>query len=173
MSTSGRSKPTWFTRAGRRNLPPAGTPTDFASIPDQLRWFVPKYGRYNRAAVLHDWLSTRAAAGDFKRADADGIFRRSMRELGVGFLRRWVMWAAVRLASRLRGADAAHGLIAVGIAVLVVPVAGPGVVIAQMLMWVYQLAELAAFGIRSLFRKAARKPSLPEAMPRPKMYWTQ
>ncbi len=67
---------------------PAGTPTDFASIPDQLRWFVPKYGRYNRAAVLHDWLSTRAAAGDFNRADADGIFRRSMRELGVGFLRR-------------------------------------------------------------------------------------
>jgi Protein of unknown function (DUF1353) len=30
------------------------------------------------------------------RLDADGIFRQAMRELGVPFLRRWIMWAAVR-----------------------------------------------------------------------------
>jgi hypothetical protein len=28
--------------------------------------------------------------------DADGTFRRAMRELRVPFLRRWMMWAAVR-----------------------------------------------------------------------------
>lgn len=31
------------------------------------------------------------------RADADGLFRRVMRELGVSGWRRWTMWAAVRL----------------------------------------------------------------------------
>ena len=28
--------------------------------------------------------------------DADGVLRRAMRELGVPFMRRWIMWAAVR-----------------------------------------------------------------------------
>jgi hypothetical protein len=31
--------------------------------------------------------------------DADGWFRRIMRESGVGFVTRWSMWAAVRLAA--------------------------------------------------------------------------
>src|SRR5437763_6400752 len=73
--------------------------TDFASVPLAFTWLIPRYGRYTKAAILHDWLSKRAVAGEFAWVDADGIFRRTMRELGVPLLRRWLMWAAVRLRS--------------------------------------------------------------------------
>ena len=49
------------------------------------------------AAIIHDYMwRERAAAGEMDWVDADGVFRRAMRELGVPFLRRWIMWAAVR-----------------------------------------------------------------------------
>ena len=67
---------------------PAGTTTDFASVPKLLRWFIPKYGKYNKATVLHDWLCGLAARDDFDRADADGNFRRALREVGVAYVRR-------------------------------------------------------------------------------------
>jgi hypothetical protein len=78
---------------------PAEFETDFASVPRAFTWLIPRYGRYTKAAILHDWLSQRAVAGEFAWVDADGIFRRTMRELGVPLLRRWLMWAAVRLRS--------------------------------------------------------------------------
>jgi Protein of unknown function (DUF1353) len=43
--------------------------------------------------------SVAVPAGRISRIDADGIFRQSMRELGVPFLRRWIMWAAGRIRS--------------------------------------------------------------------------
>ncbi len=71
--------------------------TDFASVPRVFVWFIPRYGRYTKSAILHDYLcSVAVPAGRISRIDADGIFRQSMRELGVPFLRRWIMWAAVR-----------------------------------------------------------------------------
>ena len=73
--------------------------TDFASVPGLFTWLVPRYGRFTKAAILHDFLCDEAKEGRFIRSQADGIFRRVMRELGVGFIRRWVMWAAVRLGS--------------------------------------------------------------------------
>jgi Protein of unknown function (DUF1353) len=76
---------------------PAQGRTDFASVPRVFVWFLPRYGRYTRAAILHDYLwSVAVPAGRVTRLDADGIFRAAMRELGVPFLRRWIMWAAVR-----------------------------------------------------------------------------
>lgn len=77
---------------------PAGFTTDFASVPQALTWLVPRYGRYTKAAILHDFLWQRCREGRFAWADADGILRRAMRELDVPFLRRWLMWGAVRLA---------------------------------------------------------------------------
>jgi hypothetical protein len=74
-----------------------GMGTDFASVPRVFVWFLPRYGKYTLAAVLHDHLwrnVVRSGAMDY--IDADGIFRRAMRELGVPFARRWIMWAAVR-----------------------------------------------------------------------------
>ena len=72
--------------------------TDFASVPRVVTWLIPRYGRYTKAAILHDYLcDVEVRRETITRADADGVFRRALRELGVAFLRRWLMWAAVRL----------------------------------------------------------------------------
>ena len=76
---------------------PPNFKTDFASVPRVFVWFLPRYGRYTKAAILHDYLCDEARAGRLKRSDADGLFRRAMMELEVAFLRRWIMWAAVRV----------------------------------------------------------------------------
>lgn len=34
---------------------PPGFVTDYASIPPPFRWFLPSFGKYNYAAVLHDY----------------------------------------------------------------------------------------------------------------------
>lgn len=83
-----------------RFVVPRGTLTDFASVPRVFAWLVPKYGLFTAAAVLHDHLvRVERPAGRISAVDADGLFRRAMRELGVPFLVRWFMWAAVRLGS--------------------------------------------------------------------------
>lgn len=99
----------------------AGFPTDLASVPRPLVWLIPRYGRYTKCAVLHDWLWARKPS--VRKADANGIFRRSMREEGVSVVHRWMMWAAVGLAStlkeplRIRRRDIPHiiGLVLVGV----------------------------------------------------------
>lgn len=86
--------------AGRDDLfaIPAGFVTDFATVPRLVVWMFPKYGAYTRAAILHDYL---LVTGDVPRHAADGLFRRVLRELNVSLLRRWMMWAGVRTASRM------------------------------------------------------------------------
>lgn len=80
-----------------------GMLTDFASVPRVFVWLLPRYGRYTKAAIVHDYLwREKAANGDMDWIDADGVFRRAMRELRVPFLRRWMMWAAVRWAALLK-----------------------------------------------------------------------
>jgi hypothetical protein len=75
---------------------PVDEPTDFASVPRLFVWFIPRYGRYTPAAILHDHLCRNEVPARLSRLEADGIFRQAMRELDVPFLRRWIMWAAVR-----------------------------------------------------------------------------
>jgi hypothetical protein len=107
---------------------PVGFKTDFATVPRFLHWLVLPYGAYTRAAVLHDYLLGELARWDRGNGhvigigvddpapskppatsrDIDGIFRRAMRDLGVPWSKRWVMWAAVRLAS-LFSARRAYG----------------------------------------------------------------
>lgn len=82
---------------------PASMQTDFASVPRVFVWFLPRYGRYTKAAILHDHLwRDLVPAGKLTLLEADGIFRRAMRELRVPFLRRWMMWAAVRWPALLK-----------------------------------------------------------------------
>lgn len=97
----------WLTRAAihytgkidRFEVPECSS-TDFASVPRVFVWFLPRYGRYTKAAILHDFLWRQCAKdGKMKWSDADGVFLRAMRDLGVPFLRRWIMWTAVRWAS--------------------------------------------------------------------------
>jgi hypothetical protein len=83
-----------------RYTAPSGYITDFASVPRILWWLVPPYGRYTAAAVIHDWLLTDLLpAGGIASNTVDAEFRRAMQALGVGFCRRWVMWAGVRWAA--------------------------------------------------------------------------
>ena len=91
-----------LTYRGRRDtfVVPAGFCTDFASVPRVVVWLFPRFGRYTLAAVLHDWLTdVGIAAGAISARDADGVFRRVMRELGVPPVRRWLMWCGVRWAA--------------------------------------------------------------------------
>ena len=78
---------------------PKGCTTDFASVPRVFTWLLPRYGRWTQAAILHDHLWALSRRGEFNKADADGIFNRALRELEVPFLRRWIMWTAVRWAA--------------------------------------------------------------------------
>ena len=88
-----------ITYRGQRDVwtVPAGAGTDFASVPRVFVWLVPSYGKYTAAAILHDHLWREVVpAGTLSRLDADGLFRQAMRQLGVPFAQRWLMWAAVR-----------------------------------------------------------------------------
>jgi predicted enzyme related to lactoylglutathione lyase len=97
-------KPIGYRAARERFDVPVDSPTDFASVPRMFVWLLPRYGRYTKAAILHDYLwRDRVRAGQLSLRDADGIFRQAMRQLGVPFLRRWMMWAAVRIGALKRG----------------------------------------------------------------------
>ena len=89
-----------LTYEGQEQLPFAvyrGMETDFASVPRVFVWLLPRYGAYTKAAMVHDLLWREyACKGRMSYRDADGVFRRALRELEVPFLRRWMMWTAVR-----------------------------------------------------------------------------
>jgi len=87
------------------NIPP-DTATDLASVPRIFWALLPPSGAYERSAVLHDWLCQRLAAGDspINSRNTDGLFRRVMREAGVGLITRWVMWCGVRWGALINSA---------------------------------------------------------------------
>lgn len=95
--------------AGRTDLivVPEDSRTDFATVPRVFTWLIPRYGVYTRAAILHDYLCEMVHRGSpiVTRRDADGLFRRVLRECGVSLVRRWLMWAAVRAASKMSDAS--------------------------------------------------------------------
>ena len=150
-----------------------GFTTDFASVPQALTWLVPRYGRYTKAAILHDYLWQRAREGHFGWADADGILRRAMRELDVPFLRRWLMWGAVRLAGIVtrspsslwtQGAGALAALVVVtvlGIAYVATPV-----LVVVVFTAVFAAAEAVVWAVLKL---AARRPSAHKQVNRPRL----
>jgi Protein of unknown function (DUF1353) len=123
-----------------------GQRTDFASVPRVFVWFIPTYGRYTKAAILHDHLCELAGSGDFDRRDADGVFRQAMRVLGVPFLRRWIMWAAVRWGA-LTTPEGRRGWLrdaprVVPISLLVLPVLAPAAVLVALTLLVWFVLEM-------------------------------
>jgi hypothetical protein len=72
---------------------PAGFETDLASVPRLLWGLIPPYGRYIRAAIIHDYLY---ATGKIDRERADGIFLALMRQDKVEKWKQIIMYLAVR-----------------------------------------------------------------------------
>ena len=130
----------------QRFVVPAGFRTDFASVPRVVTWLVPRFGAYTLAAILHDWLVTEGIRSEVVSArEADGLFRRVMRESGVPVLRRWIMWAGVRWGA-LTDEERRPGWLAsapgvVAISVLAAPLVVPPVVVIAPGLLVYAVAE--------------------------------
>lgn len=73
---------------------PAGFITDFASIPRAFWRILPPSGKYNKAAVVHDYLySTQMVTQEI----ADLIFHEAMGVLAVPSWKRWTMYRALRM----------------------------------------------------------------------------
>ena len=71
-----------------------GFHTDFASIPRPLWMFLPQWGKYGNAAVIHDylyWEQTRP------RKESDDILMEGMIVLNVGVIKRHLIYFAVRI----------------------------------------------------------------------------
>lgn len=79
---------------------PKGFKTDLASIPRFLWSFLPPFGNYTTAAVVHDKLCVYDVYdGYMKRSVADDIFLNMMLEDGVKPKLAYLMYFAIRIAS--------------------------------------------------------------------------
>ena len=76
---------------------PAGFESDLATIPRPLWVFFPPFGRYARAAVIHDYIYINMRELMTRKA-ADKIFKSIMIEDGVGVITRNILYRAVRAA---------------------------------------------------------------------------
>jgi hypothetical protein len=77
-------------------------------VPPWLWWFVASHGKHTRAALLHDHLIDLPDVPDER---ADRLFRVALEESDVHFVRRWLMWTAVSLATVKRR----HGRLVIGL----------------------------------------------------------
>lgn len=127
---------------------PAGFFTDFATVPRLVVWLVPRYGSYTRAAILHDWLIVSKAV---PRHQADGIFRRVLRELGVSLVRRWFMWAGVRAASRMSSASFKEWLQFLLVAPLALAFVAIPAFVVQVFLLLYWVLENIGWGFERVF----------------------
>ena len=73
---------------------PAGFVTDFATVP-RVFWFViPPWGRYGKAAVLHDYLYAQQRSS---RKRCDRIFKHAMKILSVPRWKVFLIYNSVKL----------------------------------------------------------------------------
>lgn len=78
----------------RTVIVPPGFRTDLASIPRVLWNILPPVGKYDAAAVVHDYLYQ---TGGVSRAQADAVLREAMAVCGVGAFTRFTIYAGVRV----------------------------------------------------------------------------
>jgi len=95
--------------SGESIVVPAGTLTDFASIPRFFWRLLPPTGEYGKAAVIHDWLyqnlgiiqqhlayDVSPRLREYTRKQCDDIFLDAMSVLGVPAWKKRAMHGAVR-----------------------------------------------------------------------------
>lgn len=84
---------------------PSGYLTDGATAPKWVRRWLPAWGKYGGAAVVHDYLCeylemrSQGQKVSITRARSDYIFYEAMKVLKVPFAKRAAMYLAVRLYS--------------------------------------------------------------------------
>ena len=88
--------------SGRVLLVPPGFVSDGASVPTPFRLVLPRWGRWRRPAILHDYACAllhegRPHAEAPDRRAADALFLEAMAVAKVPLLVRLGLWAAVRL----------------------------------------------------------------------------
>ena len=86
---------------------PIGFMTDFASVPRPLWAFLPRWGKYGNAAVIHDWCYWEQKRTR-NRKKSDEIFREAMEALKVPKWKILLMYWAVRLGGGLAWAGNAR-----------------------------------------------------------------
>lgn len=72
---------------------PVGFKSDGASVPKPLWWMYHPFGRYLRAAVVHDWF---CVTQSISYKDAAEVFREAMKVCGINPWRRQKMYLAVK-----------------------------------------------------------------------------
>lgn len=77
--------------------------TDLASIPAPMRWWVNTYGVHTPPALIHDRFIGGELPNGVTEADVDRYFRFMLKDSGVRFLKRWIMWSATALRTRALG----------------------------------------------------------------------
>lgn len=75
---------------------PRGTTWDGLSVPKLVAWAVPRWGEFNLASLVHDFLYSRASKHN-NRKEADSIFYDILIELGVPKWKAISMYRSVRL----------------------------------------------------------------------------
>jgi hypothetical protein len=87
------------TDIGYKIVVPAGFVTDLASVPRLLWLLWPPFGKYTRAAVIHDWLYDlhRKGGKHYSRCYADAVLIESMRDCTVRERDIACIWLGVRL----------------------------------------------------------------------------
>lgn len=74
---------------------PRGFVTDFASVPRVLWNILPPTGGYGEAAVIHDYLYR--TPGKATKRQADAVLLEAMKQKGVDWLARWIIYLGVRI----------------------------------------------------------------------------
>lgn len=73
---------------------PAGTLTDFASIPRAVWWLWPRQGKHSAASVIHD---RECSLKRLPSPKVHGIYRRALKACQCSTVTQWVHWTMVRL----------------------------------------------------------------------------
>jgi hypothetical protein len=137
---------------------PSGFLTDFASVPRIAVWLIPRYGKWTSAAILHDYLcGPGIRSGIVSPVDADGIFRRVLREQGVSPARRWLMWAGVRWSATTqyhrRPGWWSQALPTIGISLLALPLVVPPALVILLGLGIFHVVDVLTGGRKEISLK--------------------
>ena len=142
-----------------RTVTPDTLPTtDLASVPGALQWLVSRYGIHTPAALIHDRLigSDAPRHGAFegmRDAHADRYFRFMLEALGVKWLRRWMMWAAVAMRSGFKAGLWRAAMLAVWLVASLAGTTAAVIGVATGRWWLVAVASVAPLLFAALWQR--------------------